>query len=284
MTATLLDFTQRRELSIHAELLRDLLDVAEPLGIDPLIVGAFARDLNLLYRHGIETQRQTEDLDLALAISDWQSFEALKRGLIGTTRFSASAATPHRLMHKERLPVDLVPFGNVETLERKIAWPPRGEIVMDVFGFREAQASALDVALPDGVHARVVSLPAIALLKMICWRNRHYESPRKDAHDLLLIVRHYLAAGNQGRLFEEFLDWTLEDSFDYELAGARMLGHDVQKLLDTDGVRRVVGLLSEQTSTHAPGRLPAEMLPNDQDRARQLLDAMLVGMSSGRPK
>ncbi len=63
MTATLLDFSQRRELGLHARIVADVETAAAPLGISPLIVGAFARDLHLIYGHGIETQRQTEDID-----------------------------------------------------------------------------------------------------------------------------------------------------------------------------------------------------------------------------
>lgn len=284
MTATLLDFSQRPDLGLHAEIISDIASVAEPLGIMPLIVGAFARDLHLLYGHGIETLRQTEDLDFALAVPDWSAFDALQERLIRTARFSLSPTAAHRLRHRNGLPIDLVPFGSVETRERKIAWPPRGEVVMDVFGFREAQASACHVVFPGGVQARVVSLPALALLKTVCWSDRHYASPRKDAHDLLLIMKNYLLAGNEARLFDEFVDWTQEETFDYELAGARMLGHDVRALLDDQGIERVGGLLSEQADTRKPARLPAEMAPGDPDRARALLDAMLGGMmESWRP-
>jgi predicted nucleotidyltransferase len=83
MTATLLDFSQRPDLALHAEIIGDIASVAEPLGIAPLIVGAFARDLHLLYGHGIETLRQTEDLDFALAVPDWSAFDALQERLIG---------------------------------------------------------------------------------------------------------------------------------------------------------------------------------------------------------
>jgi predicted nucleotidyltransferase len=284
MTATLLDFSQRPDLGLHAEIIGDIAGVAEPLGIAPLIVGAFARDLHLLYGHGIETLRQTEDLDFALAVPDWSAFDALQERLIKTARFSLSPTAAHRLRHRNGWPIDLVPFGGVETRERKIAWPPRGEVVMDVFGFREAQTSACDVAFAGNVRGRVVSLPALALLKIVCWSDRHYASPRKDAHDLLLIVKNYLQAGNQARLFDEFVDWTQEDSFDYESAGARMLGHDVRVLLDDQGIERVGGLLSEQADTRTPARLPSEMLPGDPDRARALLDAMLGGiMESWHP-
>ena len=284
MTATLLDFSQRPDLGLHAEIVGDIASVAEPLGITPLIVGAFARDLHLLYRYGIETLRQTEDLDFALAVPDWGAFEGLQAQLIRTRRFSPSPTAAHRLRHRNDLPIDLVPFGSVETRERKIAWPPRGEVVMDVFGFREAQASACDVVFPGDVRGHVVSLPALGLLKIVCWRDRHYASPRKDARDLMLILKHYLQAGNQARLFDEFVDWTQEGTFDYERAGARMLGHDVRALLDDQGIERVGGLLTEQADTRRPARLPAEMGPGDPDRARALLDAMLGGMmESWRP-
>jgi predicted nucleotidyltransferase len=59
---------------------------------------------------------------------------------------------------------------------------------MDVFGFREALATACDVVLPGGARTKVVSLAALVLLKLVCWNDRHYGAPRKDAHDLNLIL------------------------------------------------------------------------------------------------
>lgn len=278
MTATLLDFSQRHDLAQHAAIVADVEATATTLGIAPLIVGAFARDLHLVYGHGIETQRQTEDLDFALAVPDWAAFEALQQRLIASGAFTVSATVAHRLRHRNNLPIDLVPFGSVETRERRIAWPPSGEVVMDVFGFREALVTAHEVVLPGDVSTRVLSLPALVLLKIVCWQDRHYKSPRKDAHDLVLILKNYLPAGNQARLFDKFADWMQEDGFDYERAGARLLGHDVRALLDDEGIERVGGLLSEQASSRTPARLPAEMSPADPDRARALLDAMLGGL------
>ncbi len=74
MTTTLLDFSQRPELALHGRIVADVVAVATPLGIELLIVGAFARDLHLIYGHGIEAQRQTEDLDFALAVPHWAAF------------------------------------------------------------------------------------------------------------------------------------------------------------------------------------------------------------------
>ena len=284
MTTALLDFSRRPDLALHAEVVGDIEAVAEPLGIEPLIVGAFARDLHLLYGHGIETLRQTEDLDFAVAVPDWEAFDALQKRLIESARFSVSATAAHRMRHRNDLQIDLVPFGNVERRDRRIAWPPRGEIVMDVFGIREASVAAVGLVLPGEVRTRVISLPALALLKVTCWQDRHYVYPRRDASDLLLILRNYLRTGQQDRLYGEFVEWTQEDDFDYEFAGARMLGHDVRALLDDEGVERIGRMLAEQSDEALPARLPAEMMPRDPDRARRLLDAMLGGMMESGSK
>lgn len=278
MTTALLDFSRRAELRLHAGTVADVEAAAASLSVVPLIVGAFARDLLLHYAHAIETRRSTEDLDFAVAVARWADFEALRQRLLDSGRFTATA-TAHRLRHRNRLPIDLVPFDRVEGRNRTIAWPPRGDTVMDVFGFREAAATALAVALPGGVTGRVVSLPALSLLKLVAWSDRRHSAPRKDAHDLYLVLRNYLDAGNRERLFGEFLDWTQADDFDYEPAGARMLGRDLRALLDPTGTERVTRLLEEQASREIPAPLPAEMEPMDPDRPRELLAAMLKGLT-----
>ncbi len=284
MTSILLDFSRRPELSLYASVVADVEAAAEPLGIETLIAGAFARDLHLWYRHGIKVQRQTEDLDLAFALDDWAAFELMKEQLTGSGAFQPSATAAHRLRHRTGLPVDFVPFGNVESKERTIAWPPRGEVVMDVFGFREALVTAHEVLLPGNARTKVVSLPALALLKIVCWQDRHYAFPRKDAHDLNLILQNYLRAGNEQRLWEEFRHWTEEEAFQYELAGARMLGLDLGALLDDSGIDRVAGVLAEQADAANPGALSGEMNIYEPERAGALLEAMLSGVLDNRHK
>src|SRR3990172_3900519 len=96
MTTILLDFSQRSELALYASAVVDVEAAAEPLGIATLIVGAFARDLHLLYSHGIDVQRQTEDLDLAFALDDWAAFETMKEQLTASGAFQPSANAAHR--------------------------------------------------------------------------------------------------------------------------------------------------------------------------------------------
>ena len=147
-----------------------------------------------------------------------------------------------------------------------------------VFGFREGLADALPVVLPGGIRSHTVSLAALALLKIVCWQDRHYEAPRKDAHDLQMILLHYMTAGNESRLWNVFVEWTQQEDFDYERAGPRMLGRDISQLLSPDGLAQVARIISDQTHPDSSGRLPMEMNPADPDRAIAWLDALVHAM------
>ena len=280
-TNTLLNFSLRPELELHARLVADVQVVATQLGIATLITGAFARDLHLWYGHGIEIQRETEDVDFAFALPSWDTFRVLRERLISSGNFAPEPSVEHKMRHREGLPADLVPFGGVEDANREIAWPPAGDVKMNVFGYQEALNSANDLVLPGDIRSQVVSLPGLALLKLVCWRDRHLRQPRKDAPDLRHIAVNYLRAGNADRLWNEFVAWTDEDGFDYEPAGARMLGVDIGALLDDDGNRHVCGLLEEQVEPGGAGRLPVEMYGHDPDRAVNLLRALLAGLRGG---
>ena len=170
-------------------------------------------------------------------------------------------------------------FARDETEQRQIAWPPAGDVVMDVFGFREAEATAVGVELPQGVQAAVVSLPALAWLKIVCWQDRHRRSPGKDAQDLQQILNHYLETGQEPRLWDEFLPWTQEDSFDYVLAGARMLGRDIAAQLDAKALARVSAIITQQANTEQPGVLPGQMNASNPEQAVLQLQALLRGLN-----
>jgi predicted nucleotidyltransferase len=144
MTATLLDFSQRRELTLHGSIAAAVEAAAIPLGVQILIVGAIARDLHLLYGYGIEMQRETKDIDFALAVADWNTFETLKRKLIASGDFLESQSS-HRLRHRSQLPIDLVPFGRVESTDRKVAMLGHDVcLLLDNDGIRRVEAILLD--------------------------------------------------------------------------------------------------------------------------------------------
>jgi len=272
------DFSQRRELSLHAEVAAGVTTALDSLEVPAIVVGAFARDLHLHYGAQVPIQRFTQDIDFAFAVRSWDEFHAVRQRLLESSSFQSIEGKEHRLRHRNKMIVDLVPFGSIETDTRHIAWPPTGEVVMDVFGFRESVASAQRVLLPASVEISIVSLSALALLKIVAWQDRHRRSPGKDAADLNLIVRHYLAVpSNRQRLFDEFAEWTEAPDFDYEQGGARMLGHDLRRLIEEEGLRKITGILRGQIET---AELPQEMDRRAPDRARDLLQSTVKGLDS----
>lgn len=278
MTDILLDFSQRRELVAFARIIADVQAVAAVLKVPTMITGAFARDLHIYYAHGINTRRQTEDVDFGLAVRDWPTFTDMKKRLIEARQFREVPGVQQRLRHVSDLPIDLVPFAGVETGDRQVDWPPAGELRMNMFGFSEALATAQPLRMPDGVEALVVSLPALAMLKIVAWQDRHYRAPKKDAHDLMLIATNYLDLGNEERLWGEFLGWTDADDFDTRHAGARMLGIDIRRMIDQRGRDRLAAIIAEQADAERPGLLPQEMSPHEPMAARAFLQGILDGL------
>ncbi|MGB5080474.1 MAG: nucleotidyl transferase AbiEii/AbiGii toxin family protein, partial [Burkholderiales bacterium] len=228
-----LDLSQRIELRLFAAAVHEVSRAASDAPF--FLAGALARDVLLQYAHGIDTGRQTADVDLALAMENWRRYEALRADLIRSGQFAAVPAAIHKLRFRGSLEVDFLPFGPIERADRTIAWPPDGAFVMTTFGFREMHTATISVALPDGAQVQVASLPALALLKLVAWANRRLTEPGKDAHDLKLILRHYLDAGNADRLHTEGAELLQSADFDYETAGAWLLGKDMAHLLDAEG-------------------------------------------------
>ncbi len=160
----MLDLADEQGLRWLAALVVDLREAAP--GIDLLLVGAAARDVLLSYAHGIALARATHDADLALAVPNWDAFETLRRRLADSGIFEPTPAR-HKLRHRSGIRIDLIPFGGVERPDGSIAWPPEYAEVMEVLGFAEARASAIEVRLPDSHILDVVALPMLAVLKVL---------------------------------------------------------------------------------------------------------------------
>ena len=283
MVISSLDLTAKTELTFLAEVVADLRVAASAW--EPLLVGAMARDLLLYHAHNIPVNRATEDIDLAFGLADWEDFAALRAALIASTHFEAHRSLVHQFSHRRRRQVDLVPFGGLELPGGSIAWPPTGDEVMTVVGFREALASATNVMLPEGQRVLVVSLPMLAVLKVIAWSDRHITAPRKDAADLLLILKSYLDAGNQQRLYEEAAHLLEDSNFDYERAGAWLAGHDAAKAIGKAGAEQtrahhvITTILTKESDPNGPLRLIGEVGGREAENMRLLLAAFLSGFN-----
>lgn len=278
MTAISLDLSKKTELRWLSGLVQR---VAAAAGDVPFfITGATARDLILQYGYKIDAARKTQDVDFAFMVDTWPIFEALRSRLLATGECAATPGNAHRLVSNMGMLVDLVPFGDIERPDRTIAWPPSGSVVMNVFGFKEALATTISVLLPERITTQVVSLPALALLKMAAWMERRQSQPGKDAYDLRLLLRHYLDAGHRDRLYTEAGRLLEQDNFDYEMAGAWLLGLDMARLLAAEGKAMIAALLERESNPNGLLTLVGDMRTDPQTNLN-LLSAMRRGFLEG---
>ena len=127
----------------------------------------------------------------------------------------------------------------------------------------------------------------LAVLKIIAWSDRHITAPRKDAADLLLVLKHYLDAGNQQRLYYEEAAHLLEDSsFDYERAGAWLAGHDAAKAIGKDSAGQtrahhmIATILTRESDPDGSLKLIGEVGGREAENMRLLLAAFLSGFNN----
>lgn len=194
------------------------------------LIGATARDILMTHVFGLDPGRATRDVDFAIALEDWSQFEIIKQAFIESGNFQSSPGEAHRLFYQPETygtayPLDLIPFGKIASATNTIAWPPDMAVVMNVTGYAEALQHALLVDVGSGLVVSVVSIPALAALKVLAWNDRGL-ADNKDAQDLLFLLRHYHEAGNIDRVYEDALFVLESCGYEIDLAGAALLGHD----------------------------------------------------------
>jgi predicted nucleotidyltransferase len=223
--------------------------LAHDLPLEYFVAGATARDILLYHVFGIEIGRATLDVDLGIALDSWAQFDMIKARLVETGELTTDDRTPHRLFYRRTsrhrgYPLDLLPFGGVEQSPHTIAWPPDLSIVMNVAGYREALAAAHPVEVRRGFVVPVVSLPALAILKVLAWDDRGAENP-KDALDLATLLRRYHEAGNEDRLFGEEFDLFEASDHNIDRAAPHLLGKDAARIITPATRQQVVAVLAD---------------------------------------
>jgi predicted nucleotidyltransferase len=220
-----LDASTDPRLESTGTVLAKVLDRAARCDVRVMVVGAKARDILVTSVTGSPPARATQDIDIAVAVSSWSDVQRLTDGL---ERFSGVA---HRY-RVDGCPIDIIPFGAIESLDRRITWPDDHE--MSVLGFQEALSAAVTVELPHGVSVAVASLPSQSLLKLFAWRDRGSQS-RRDAIDLRYILLAYSEGRYLDALYTEHEDLLERNDFDPQLAGAERLGVEAATTIGTTG-------------------------------------------------
>jgi predicted nucleotidyltransferase len=235
---------------VIVRVLRAIDVVARALNGNYFVAGATARDIVLTNVFGLKPGRATMAIDFGVAVANWEEFQAFKQELTASQSFVPALKVDQRLIYKDQdtgseLPVDLIPFGGVTSASATVAWPPRGDVVLNVAGFSEAWASSHQVEVETGLIVRVASIPGLTILKLIAWSDRGGGN-NKDASDLYRLFTTYAEAGNLDRLYEQEADMLEAAGFDLECAGAGLLGRDAARLCDPSTLGELRALLRSE--------------------------------------
>ncbi len=183
------------------------------------------------YGFGLNPGRATADVDIGVRVSSWTEFNRLKEELVIGGKFRAQGKKC-RMVHENGTPIDLLPFGLSSPTTGIVEWPPEDGEELNMNGFIEAFEYSIEVciSIKPALVVKVASPVGLVLLKLLAWNDRKPET--RDAIDLGYLVRDYLDLGNVERLFNEHADLVYADEFDYQVAGARLLGRDLAQTCD----------------------------------------------------
>jgi len=120
---------------------------------------------------------------------------------------------------------------------------------MSTAGFEEAYNDAKIVRVKSDPNLDIyfASLSGLTIMKLISW-NERYPERKKDAVDLEFIMKNYIYAGNEDRVFKEDSDLLKGKILDYELVSARLLGRDVAAISKPDTKLIIQGIVELETT------------------------------------
>ena len=261
-------------------LLQAVAKAASELHIAWMVTGAAGRVMLLEGVYGLPHGRATQDVDLGVMVASWEQYRTLIERIRQDERFRPDPKQRQRLRFRDDGILDLVPFGEIESGDRTIRWPPENDFAMSVIGFREAYAEAVVVSL-DGLSVPVVSPVGLALLKLVAWNERHHTQPNKDAADLAYVLRHFSAILTEQVLFDEYFSIVETSGFDVDVAASRVLGRKIAGLAAEDTRSYVLNLLDRELKQGTDSKLVREVGEHlagaGEERAFQLLESLRTG-------
>ena len=273
MTSISLDLSRKID-PITKQLYRIIDQVTNGLGISFVVVGATARDLVLHHGYGSPLRSATTDVDFGIEVDSWVTFEKLKQALL-INNFK-TARTEHRLYDPNGTAIDIIPFGALEDRLSNIQWPPRGDIEMNVLGFKEAHEHSIKVIIQQApkVEISVATSQGLALLKLISWSDRDAGIRKKDALDFSYLLENYEKVPEvTERVFE--VDG-LMDQYDWQLtlASAHLLGVDSALIAEEPTQVKITENLEQNLNKAGINHLVEEMCEQIDEEYEKKLNLM----------
>ena len=215
-----------------AEMLKTMGTVFQKFGVDYYLVGALARDIRLSAHEDYAAKRRTKDVDIAVLLDDEEEFYAIKDALIATGDFQQSTVKEIKLFYKEAIEVDLLPFGEIETEDRRLQLSHRALLSMDMSGFKEVHSFVETITIAEGLTLDVCTLEGLVILKLVA--NDDDPSRTKDIMDIEHFIEVYFDL-NSDKIYTAFIyviDLYDTDIPEYlQLVSARVIGRKMKDIL-----------------------------------------------------
>jgi len=281
MTSISLDLSEKID-PITKELYQVIEQVTNELGVSYVVVGATARDLVLNLGYGAAISRATTDVDFGIEVDSWATFEKLKQALLASN-FKTSK-TEHRLFDPNDTAIDIVPFGDLEDKHSNIQWPPKGDIEMNVLGFKEAHDNSLKVIIQHEpkIEIPVATSQGLALLKIISWSDRDAGLRKKDALDLSYLLENYEMINAVMERVYDMDDLMEQYDWDLTLASAHLLGIDSAHISEEATQLKIKEILEQNLNEADINHLVEEMckqIDEEYEQKIKLLKAFFDGFT-----
>lgn len=200
------------------------------------------------------TKRKTKDLDIAIAITDWERYNEISQALI-TDGFRKADKQAQRFFFGD-YEVDIVPYGAVAKEDDNIYWPPEETVAMSVKCFDEILNEAVPVCIDNDLEIKIVPLHGLFLLKLNAWLDRNIVT-NKDAEDMWYIIDNYYMANEARHPHPEVYEL---DGFDLTVAGAYWMAHDIADLLSEGQITDYATILNNEIKKEEESRLIVQIL------------------------
>lgn len=240
-----ISFKQLQQESLK-DTFQSIYKAMQALDIDFYLIGAVARDTWFAQKGS--RALGTRDVDFAVLVANENSYDELKQFLIQQEGFAESSTNEYVLFDKAGQQIDLLPFGAIE-IEGNRFIDNTGVIHTNISGFKEVYEAATDEVNFEGEYDfKVSSLAGIILLKLIAYDDRP-EMRSKDIQDIGTILNNYFTLENE-MILDKHID-LIADAKKWELVSARVIGREMQPILDRNSLlkERVLAIIDNNTSS-----------------------------------
>jgi predicted nucleotidyltransferase len=241
-------------------ILNDLTEYFSSINIKFFVIGATARDI-MLSIHGEKARRATHDLDIAIAISNWDEFKTIEEGIVKIEGFEKDNSQKQKFIYKKDFELNIVPFGDIMKEGDKVFWPPDEQIAMSVLGFAEVNKATLKIEIDKDVSINIAPLAGVFILKIVAWADRNFKT-NKDADDIAFIINNYLGINEQRAVEKYYEEIYLDKSFSIETAGAKLLAIDINEILKsaTETKEKIITIIETEIDNQEESRLINQMI------------------------